>query len=137
MDPHAETTPGLALPKPAQEQGRFNAGSIHGTEAQLQPIETAPALAAPPMASPQQGMHAQPVVPAVAQPPIVATQATSVQIPDDNTTALDEEWINKAKAIVEQTKHDPHMESHELSRVKADYLRIRYNKQIKVVEDYK
>jgi hypothetical protein len=54
---------------------------------------------------------------------------------DDNTDALDEEWINKAKAVVEQTKHDPRLESTELSKVKADYLRIRYNKHIKVAEE--
>ncbi|HEV7454961.1 MAG TPA: hypothetical protein VGO07_06915 [Candidatus Saccharimonadales bacterium] len=84
---------------------------------------------------------AQPHVPAVPTQPLAAvpvpTTAPPVAAPatDDNTDALDEEWINKAKAIVEQTKHDPHLESQELGRVKADYLRIRYNRHIKVVED--
>jgi len=51
---------------------------------------------------------------------------------DDDSDALDEEWVNKAKAIVEQTKADPYTESKELGKAKADYLRIRYNKQLKV-----
>lgn len=54
---------------------------------------------------------------------------------DDASDALDEEWVKKAKAVVERTKHDPYLESHELSKVKADYLRIRYSKHIKVAEE--
>ena len=54
---------------------------------------------------------------------------------DDNSDNLDREWIYKAKEIVEKTKHDPFTESRELSKVKADYLKIRYNKQLKVGED--
>ncbi len=69
-------------------------------------------------------------------------QATTVQAAgsasaDDDSDALDEEWVNKAKAIVEKTKADPYVESKELGKVKAEYLRIRYNKQIKVAEDQK
>lgn len=86
--------------------------------------------------------------PPVTMQPVNSTSATTPQttvspVPtvaaagDDSTDALDEEWISKAKAIVEQTKHDPHMESMELSKVKAEYLRIRYNKHIKVAEQSK
>ena len=64
-------------------------------------------------------------------------QAAGSTSADDDSDALDEEWVNKAKAIVEQTKADPYVESKELGKVKADYLRIRYNKQIKVAEDQK
>jgi hypothetical protein len=74
--------------------------------------------------------------PIAATPVPVGAPPVTVPTTDDNTDALDEEWINKAKAIVEQTKHDPHLESRELGRVKADYLRIRYNRHIKVVEDH-
>ncbi|HSW99243.1 MAG TPA: hypothetical protein VLF71_05390 [Candidatus Saccharimonadales bacterium] len=82
--------------------------------------------------------------PAAPLPPATAAmpQATTVQAAgsasaDDDSDALDEEWVNKAKAIVEKTKADPYVESKELGKVKAEYLRIRYNKQIKVAEDQK
>lgn len=54
---------------------------------------------------------------------------------DADANDLDEEWVNKAKAIVDQTKSDPFLASRELSKVKADYLRARYNKDLKVSED--
>lgn len=55
---------------------------------------------------------------------------------DDGSNELDQEWINKAKVIVENTKSDPFSESRELGKMKADYLKIRYNKHIKVTEDH-
>jgi hypothetical protein len=140
MDPHTEKAPGLALPKPAQEQGGFNAMPMTPgvqPEASLPSVEAGVLPSAPVMAMPQvQPAAAQQPVP-VAPPALPPAPMAATQVTDDNTDALDEEWINKAKAIVEQTKHDPHLESQELSRVKADYLRIRYNKQIKVAEDNK
>jgi hypothetical protein len=64
-----------------------------------------------------------------------AAAATAVAADDANSDELDAEWVNKAKAIVGQTRDDPRRESHELGKVKADYLRIRYNKTIKVAEE--
>jgi hypothetical protein len=56
-------------------------------------------------------------------------------VSEDESDALDQEWVNKAKAIVGSTKNDPYKESIELSKAKADYLRIRYSKHIKIAED--
>jgi len=140
MDPQTERTPGLALPKPSSEWSRPAVESpqpgFASHEALLPSVETSPApFGAPPIAAlPQSSaIPAQPVPVAPAAP--VTNPLAAAAPADDNTDSLDEEWINKAKAIVEQTKHDPRLESHELSRVKADYLRIRYNKHIKVTEE--
>ena len=65
------------------------------------------------------------------QPPISMPLAQS----NDQSDDLDKEWIAKAKMIVEQTKHDPYLQSRELGKVKADYLRIRFNKHIKISPD--
>lgn len=54
---------------------------------------------------------------------------------DDGSEELDQEWVSKAKDIVEKTKSDPFLQSQELSRVKAGYLKVRYNKDFKVGED--
>jgi hypothetical protein len=140
MDPQAEKTPGITLPKPSMEQAIPGMPSyqpnVVSAEALLPSVEAAPVpAAAPPVTVPNMpamGTVPQPVAPAA---PVAVPVGTPAQATDDDTDALDEEWINKAKAIVEQTKHDPRLESHELSKVKADYLRIRYNKQIKVAED--
>ena len=75
-------------------------------------------------------------------PPHTDAQHAGVPVPqqpvqqqDDNPDDLDREWVYKAKEIVERTKHDPFMESRELSKVKADYLKTRHNKHLKVGED--
>ena len=65
---------------------------------------------------------------------IVMTVASEAASKDD-TDKIDEEWVRKAKAIVEQTKSDPYLESNEISKAKADYLRLRFNKHIKIAED--
>lgn len=67
----------------------------------------------------------------VAQP--VAPSA--VGAPDEANEALDQEWVDKAKDIVEQTKSDPFTQTRELSKVKAAYLKTRYNKDLKTHED--
>lgn len=67
---------------------------------------------------------------------VVATHddAGAVTATDDDDS-LDEEWIQKAKTIVDQTKADPYQQSREISKVKASYLKTHYNKDIKVADD--
>src|SRR5690348_12152471 len=140
MDSHVDSTPGLGLPQPSPERGAAAFSAYPETyrmpEAQSVVAEQAPMLppAAPPLAPMAQApISAQPpTVMAMPQNPTAVPAATAA---DDNSDDLDEEWVNKAKAIVEQTKADPYVESKELGKAKADYMRIRYNKQIKVAED--
>lgn len=53
---------------------------------------------------------------------------------DDVDTAFDEEWVLKAQGLVGHTKGDPFMQSQEMSKLKAAYIKARYNKSIKVGE---
>ncbi len=100
-------------------------------------IEVIPTSPGAPQSTPQ---TAPPIAPVPAAMPLAAPSAAP-QTPaasaadDTQSDELDAEWVEKAKAIVEQTKDDPHRESHELGKAKADYLRIRYNKTIKVAEE--
>jgi hypothetical protein len=43
---------------------------------------------------------------------------------------IEKEWVEKAKNIVEHTAEDPFKQVEELSKMKADYLKKRYNKEI-------
>ena len=52
-------------------------------------------------------------------------------IADDNDL-IEQEWVDKAKAIIEKTREDPHMQNKEIGEVKADYIKKRYNKEINV-----
>lgn len=59
---------------------------------------------------------------------------TSVLIADD-VDLIEKEWVDKAKEIVEKTKNDPHAMNKKMNEVKADYLKKRYNKELKLTED--
>lgn len=124
MNPHVGSAPDLASPQPSQEGDAVAFGAYETTR-----VPGAQSVAA------ERVSHSQPAMQSSAQPASVADDRQANATPavaDENSDALDEEWVSKAKAIVEQTKADPYIESKELSRAKADYLRIRYNKQIKV-----
>lgn len=47
---------------------------------------------------------------------------------------IEKEWISKAKRIVEQTKSDPYLQERAVSRLQADYMKKRFNKEIKLSE---
>ncbi len=53
----------------------------------------------------------------------------------DDSDLIEKEWVLKAKEIVARTKHDPYLQNKEVERMKADYMKKRYNKEIKVTED--
>lgn len=73
---------------------------------------------------------ASPVNPAAARPAGGTTAAWMPQIADD-VDLIEKEWVDKAKEIVAQTAHDPYLQNKEMNKVKAEYLKKRYNKDIK------
>jgi hypothetical protein len=141
MDPDALKTPGFALPNPPHEGGaRASVPPPRSTEdsreVMMPQVEVMPNSRTTPPALPPPAVSAAAPVRTPMMPPADPAAASNTGVGDDtNSDDLDLEWVNKAKAIVEQTKSDPHHESLELSKVKADYLRIRYNKNIKIVEE--
>lgn len=68
------------------------------------------------------------------EPPQQTSQKTSA-LPAEDSDLIEKEWVEKAKNIVEKTKNDPYLQNSELSKVKADYVATRFNKQIKTSED--
>ena len=67
-----------------------------------------------------------------------ADPATPVNSPaTKNLTAADNDliekaWVEKAKAIIAQTKTDPHRQNNEINKIKADYQKKRYNRDLKI-----
>lgn len=56
------------------------------------------------------------------------------QIADD-TDLIEKAWVLKAKEIVARTRHDPYEQNKQVESFKADYMKKRYNKDIKLTED--
>jgi hypothetical protein len=48
---------------------------------------------------------------------------------------IEKEWIEKAKRVISETKHDPHAQEQAISRLQADYLQKRYGKVLKVPKE--
>ena len=53
---------------------------------------------------------------------------------DDNL--IEKEWVQNAKKIVHETKHDPQDQASKISRFKKDYIKKRFGKDIKLPEEY-
>lgn len=53
----------------------------------------------------------------------------------DDVDLIEREWVHKAKEIVERTKNDPYLQNKEMTKVKADYMKKRYNKELKLTEE--
>jgi hypothetical protein len=136
MDPQHHESAGMQLPPPveqapgmpaeqqpgnAPEQGNAAVAEQSGASAPAQrpaaiPLPTPPQMATAPQAG------AQPVQNA----PTAGLQAS------DDSDLIEKEWVNKAKQIVEKTRDDPHKQSEELTLVKVDYMKKRYNKTLKL-----
>jgi hypothetical protein len=93
---------------------------------------SAPAVAPDPAIQiPSAALLPEPPVTSLSDPTHPLAQGHLPQIADDNDL-IEKEWVIKAKEIVEKTKHDPHLQNQEISKVKANYLKKRYNKDLKV-----
>ncbi len=45
---------------------------------------------------------------------------------------IEKQWVDRAKAIVAKTQDDPYKQKSEMSRIKAEYIKKRFNKTIPV-----
>ncbi len=58
-------------------------------------------------------------------------------LPDDatDTDLIEKEWVVKAKDIIVHTQNNPYEQQKAMSHFKADYMKKRYNKDIKLEDD--
>ena len=64
--------------------------------------------------------------------PAPTAAQNSALLADDDSDLIEKEWVNKAKQIVEHNRDDPYKQSENLTVFKADYIKKRYGKTIKV-----
>ena len=128
MNPNNTPTPGFELPTP---MGSDSASAPEQTPMQ----EMASQPAAAPIISQPQAAPMQPVQSPVSPMNVPMNPAASAAtLAADDADLIEKEWVEKAKAIVASTRHDPRTQNRELNKFKADYMQKRYNKTIKVDE---
>jgi len=92
----------------------------------------------------QSATPALPVIPddiPTADAPVIAVPvqdgtatALVVDHPAGDTERIEPVWVDKAKQIIAQTQDDPYTQKNQMSKIKAEYIQKRFNKQIKTDE---
>lgn len=67
--------------------------------------------------------------------PVVQSMLVALPVEAQDTDLIEKEWVEKAKQIVDRTNDDPFIQQQELSKMKADYMKKRYNKDIKLSDE--
>ena len=131
--------PSFEIPKSAETTPAYSGGaeydpslSIEGTKEILPaPVAHAPSAVA--------GSGSNAVLPPMPQLPVAiqssqTVDATSHIIADD-VDVIEKEWVDRAKKIVAMTSSDPYVEAKEIGKLKATYMKKRFNKDLPVAED--
>lgn len=127
MNPNSPQ-PNFELPPPQPLAGS------ESDSAKTEQVPARPEQASVPPSSQPAVPQPQPVLPQDPAPVLPTASAQTAQTPliaDDNDL-IEKEWVTKAKQIVAATREDPHTQNKEINRFKADYLKKRYNKDIKL-----
>lgn len=135
MEPTHEADPTSELPMPVPGASSIPKEAL--PSAVDVPQEVPSAVPIQPMSLPQDDT-ADTSQSTTSSVPVSGLPSPSVPAANDSTLIADDadliekEWIVRAKAVVEQTKTDPHAQNRELNKVKAEYIKKRYNKDVKV-----
>lgn len=92
-----------------------------------------PAQAAPAMPMPQVPVLPPPQAITPSSPPDTTSNSNPLVAADEEV--LEKEWVDRAKKVVNQTKDDPYAQEKEVSKLQADYLKKRYGKDIKLIDE--
>lgn len=114
-----------------------------GFERQPDGVERAVEAPATPEQSGNMQSRPAPLTPqpvSLPEPPAAQADDPGSSMPADNHARggpaadkdrIEKHWVERAKSIIEQTKDDPFTQKSEVSKVKAEYIKQRFNKQIK------
>jgi len=124
---------------PASKPERSETGNLPPAEQappsqeKLTPAIDRSAQAGPPvpiLPTPQ----ATPVMPPAVDQALDVPVAGSGPAVADDVDVIEKEWVDKAKTIVNNHRHDPYNQEKEASKLQADYLKKRYGKDVKLAE---
>lgn len=134
MEPTQEQAPQSSeLPRPSVD-------SLPATETGTEQLQSTPESGAQPSTSPAGMATSADDASAMGAPGGQTPTSQPVPVADDaalmadDADLIEKEWVARAKSVVEQTKADPFVQNKELNKVKADYIKKRYNRDIKVSE---
>lgn len=60
-----------------------------------------------------------------------STSQTPISAPTKDSDTIEKIWVDRAKAVISQTRDDPFIQKNEMNKVKAQYIQKRFNKKLK------
>lgn len=66
---------------------------------------------------------------------VSSIQSDDSHIIADDVDVIEKEWVERAKKIISLTSNDPYVEVKELGKLKATYMKKRFNKDIPLAND--
>lgn len=144
MDPNNNQNPSQSPQSPIPD-GAYIPPPPPPDQANLAPAGQPPVPGLSPIPATQQPSIPLPQQPGQPGQPVAQPQPQAVPLPDVPTTTnnglagmiddgdlIEKEWVHKAKSIVDRNRDDPFRQSEELTEVKAEYMKQRYDKDIKL-----
>lgn len=131
MDNQESLQQGIELPSPNGAEQHSSGAAEYGNASEQQqtggPIQSVAGV------TPLSNAHVQAII--GDSPTMTPATAPSVQLTAADADLIEKEWVEKAKQIVAHTTGDPFSQNKEINKMKADYIKKRYNKDIKVVSE--
>lgn len=64
------------------------------------------------------------------------TPSLAIQTPAvaDDVDLIEKDWVLKVKQIIAKTRGDPYAQTKAINKLRADYLKKRYNKELKLID---
>lgn len=127
------------LPSPELEENDSNAAEGHFVSEKVasQNIErnTNATSSYGAVAVSSDGTTAQTPVVGLGSTPTAAVTQLDVPAIAEDIDLIEKIWVKKAKEIVEATNGDPHKQTDQINKMKVEYIKKRYNKDIKFKEE--
>jgi hypothetical protein len=122
------------LPPPTPEAGDDSLDkAVEAPASALETVGKKPLQPALPTVPDDIPVADQPTIPA-AQPQTNGDAASQTQAAIPDSDHIERSWIDKTRSIISQTREDPYIQKKEVSKIKAEYIKKRFNKQIKTEE---
>jgi hypothetical protein len=145
MDHNTLPQPKFELPNPQKpaieqlapleaDQNITQATEARNTETPAAPAPISPAQAAQSVAA-ADPLGLQQMIPPLTTSTAALGVAATNDLAADDGDLIEKAWVQKAKAIVEQTKNDPFRQNAEINKVKKDYIQKRYNVDVKLSDE--
>ena len=62
----------------------------------------------------------------------IQTTRTNLPVEAGDLDLIEKQWVIKAKEIVAQTSENPHIQQQEIAKMKTEYIKKRYNRDIQL-----